>query len=108
MGQSIPAGVRRTERFIAGGGTGEKAMRDWAMIRSGDYKYVCYCGDRREEELYHLAEDPDELTNLADAAHADLVAEMRRKTARELRATRSGFDGGHFIDFFPLLRDLPQ
>lgn len=108
MGQTIPQGVERTERLIARGAKGEEAMRDWAMIRSGDYKYVAYCGEAREEEVYNLADDPEELVNLADTQHGQLVEGMRRKAAKELRATQSGFNGGHFIDFFPLLRQQPD
>ncbi len=108
MGQTIPQGVARTERSIARGAKGEEAMRDWAMIRSGDYKYVAYCGEAREEEIYNLADDPEELANLADSEHRTLIEEMRRQAAKELRATQSGFDGGHYIDFFPLLKQQPN
>jgi arylsulfatase A-like enzyme len=42
-------------------------------------------GKRRSEELYHVAEDPDCLENLADeAAHADRKAELRVQMEREL------------------------
>ncbi len=108
MGQTIPQGVERVERAIARGAKGQDAMRDWAMIRSGDYKYVAYCGEAKEEEIYNLAVDPEELVNLADDGHLPLLEEMRRKAAKELRSTQSGFDGGHFIDFFPLLKQLPD
>lgn len=109
MGETIPQGVKRTERFIASGGKGEGAMPDWAMARSGAWKYVCYCGDAKEEELYNLAEDPEELSNLATLpAHRAKMEEMRLVCARQLRATQSGFKTGHYIDFFPLLKDLAK
>lgn len=107
FGQSIPLGVAKSERFISKGGKGEKAMRDWAMIRSGDYKYVAYVGEAKEEELYNIKEDPEELHNLAaERDYSDEVSIMRLKASQELRRTQSGFDGGHYIDFFPLLRNL--
>ncbi len=108
MGQSIPQGVLKTERNIERGAKGDAAMRNWTMIRSGDYKYVAYCGEAKEEEIYNLATDPEEIFNLADDEHRQLLEEMRSKAAKELRATQSGFDGGHYIDFFPLLKQLPE
>ncbi|WP_395750159.1 alginate lyase family protein [Prosthecobacter sp.] len=108
MGERIPEGVKKTERIIARGGKGEAAMPDWAMIRSGVWKYVCYCGDAKEEELYNLAEDPEEIINLALLpAHRARLEQLRLACARQLRATQSGFSSGHYIDFFPLLKDLP-
>lgn len=108
FGKQIPNGVARSEKYIAGGGRGEAAMRPWTMIRSGGFKYVAYAGESREEEVYDLEKDPQELRNLAgDPEAAPRLAELRRKAADELRATQSGFDGGHFIDFFPILKAQP-
>lgn len=107
MGENIPQGVRKTERYIASGGKGEGAMQNWAMIRSGPWKYIAYCGGDKEEELYNLETDQDELTNLAALPEQRTkVEEMRLACARQLRATQSGFSTGHYLDFFPLLRDL--
>ena len=107
MGESIPQGVKKTERYIASGGKGEGAMQNWAMIRSGPWKYIAYCGGDKEEELYNLETDKEELTNLAaQPLHSDKLEEMRLACARELRATQSGFSTGHYLDFFPLLKDL--
>lgn len=105
MGGDIPRMMERTRRFIQKGGKGLDAMYDWTMIRSGRYKYVAYAGEDREEEVYDLETDPEELVNLAASPeHKPLLNELRKKAATELRKTQSGFNGGHFIDFFPLLR----
>jgi len=61
------------------------------MIRSGDYKYVAYCGEARERRFTNLADDPEEWVNLADASIARWSKEMRHKAAKELRSTESGF-----------------
>lgn len=56
--------------------TGDRVnpQRDTRMVRRGDWKYVLRPGDR--DELYHLTDDPDELTNrIADARAAR--AELR-------------------------------
>lgn len=109
MGESIPEGVRKTERLIARGGKGEEVMPNWAMVRSSHWKYIHYCGEGKEEELYNLAEDRDELRNLAALPeHRAKVEEMRLLCARQLRGTQSGFSSGHFLDFFPLLKELEK
>lgn len=106
MGGNIPLMMEKTRRFIQNGGKGEGAMYDWTMIRSGRYKYVAYAGEDREEEVYDLETDPEELVNLvASPEQQPLLKELRKKAAAELRKTQSGFNGGHFIDFFPLLRE---
>ena len=50
------------------------------MLRRGDWKYVAYPG--YEPQLFNLAEDPDEITNLA-GLRPEVVAEMDR-TLREI------------------------
>jgi arylsulfatase A-like enzyme len=45
-------------------------------VRTRDWRYIRYADGA--EELYHLPDDPDELTNLAaDPAHAAKLAELR-------------------------------
>lgn len=104
MGQSIPQMMKRTAAAVAAGEKGEALMYDWTMIRSGDYKYVAYAGPDQEEEVYQLKDDPEELVNLTGyPLHQSVLEDLRKKAAAELRKTQSGFDGGHFIDFFPQL-----
>lgn len=105
MGQDVPKMMERTRRYIEKGGKGLEAMYDWTMIRSGSHKYIAYAGTDREEELYDLEKDPEELQNLAGEPEQKLLLKkLRKEAATELRKTQSGFDGGHFIDFFPILR----
>ena len=59
------------------------------MVRSRDLKY-CFFFNRngRREELYDLAEDPCETTNLADEAkYAEKKAKMRKELVRQLKET---------------------
>ena len=62
----------------------------WAMIRQGEWKYVyhSHCDDQHpaESELYNLAEDPQEFTNLAhDPTQADRIAAMHQDLVAELQ-----------------------
>lgn len=69
---------------------------------------VAYAGKDREE-IYDLAKDPEELVNLAASPdHQPPRKELRKKAAAELGQTQSGFDGEHFFDFFPLLREQKE
>ena len=57
------------------------------MIRKGDFKLIHYVGF--EDELFDLASDPEELTNLAanptfKAVYDDLLAELRAIVIRTL------------------------
>lgn len=61
----------------------------YAMIRRGDYKYVCHTRpDERHEpqrELYDLRADPGEMHNLAAAAdQQDRIREMHSALAKEV------------------------
>ena len=61
----------------------------FVMCRAGDWKYVYHtrADDKHGpvRELYNLVDDPDELTNLADApAHAERIAAMHRAMVEEL------------------------
>ena len=53
-------------------------IRRHRALRTGRYKYISTVND--SPELYDLQEDPDELTNLAEA-RPDVLAEMRKKMA---------------------------
>ncbi len=56
------------------------------MVRTDRYKYITYAGDP-VEQLFDMARDPGELSNLADdAAHAEVLADHRRML-REWEAT---------------------
>lgn len=46
------------------------------MLREGDWKYIAFAG--YPSQLFHVGQDPDELTNLVDAEPAK-AAEMDRK-----------------------------
>ena len=57
------------------------------MVVEGDWKYVCYEGD--SDELYHLKEDPYEMTNLArmpeyDSVKVHMQELLRKKMAESL------------------------
>ncbi|MDQ3624312.1 MAG: sulfatase, partial [Verrucomicrobiota bacterium] len=54
--------------------------------------YIRYLYIGESEELYYLASDPEELTNLAgDPARREELERLRGVMAGELRRTRAGF-----------------
>ena len=59
------------------------------MVRSQDLKYCFFFSNRsRREELYDLAQDPFETTNLADdPTYAEQKTKMRKILARHLKET---------------------
>lgn len=64
----------------------------WVAVRRGNYKYVRTLVADEVEELYDLAADPDELTNLAyEAKASEIVAKKRRELQEELKRTKCGF-----------------
>lgn len=64
----------------------------YAAIVDGTDKYIRYLASDQPEELYDLKSDPDELHNLAsDPAKGDLLANLRKKWAEELRRTDATF-----------------
>lgn len=72
---------------------GEASNVPWyAMLRDGRFKYVRNLTEGETEELYDLAADPDELTNLANQSeHRTLLTSLRNKTIEQLRTTDAGF-----------------
>jgi arylsulfatase A-like enzyme len=60
-------------------------VRPWSIVRSGDWKLIRFYEDGREE-LYDLAEDPGETSDLA-AAKPEVVGELRRKLDEWLKET---------------------
>ncbi|MBI4873633.1 MAG: sulfatase-like hydrolase/transferase [Acidobacteria bacterium] len=80
----------------------------YAMIRSGDWKYVYHCApDQRhaaERELYNLASDPGEFQNLAKGSserpriekmHAMLVRELGEDPEETERRCRADYARGY-------------
>jgi arylsulfatase A-like enzyme len=63
------------------------------MVRTRDWKmsyFVDRSGAARDGDLYHLADDPNELRNLwADETYADVVARLERRVARWDRQTKA-------------------
>lgn len=57
--------------------------RGMYMVHQGDYKYVYY--PENPPQLFHLGDDPDELTNLAnDPAHAEVRERLHRELTRRV------------------------
>lgn len=74
----------------------------WIAIRYGKYKYIRTLIAGEMEEIYDLASDPGELTNLAlRPEHQALLSELRVKTLDELRRTDAGF-----VDALPGTRQM--
>jgi len=52
-------------------------------LRTGDWKYLRYVNDRSAEELYHLAQDPEELQDLSgQPGHRKRLLEFREQCDR--------------------------
>ena len=65
-------------------------------LRTPEWKYVRYYGDDHAEELYHLADDPHELDNLAGRAeHAAVERQLARQADDWWRQT-----GGRDIEYY--------
>lgn len=59
---------------------GEGVVAPMFMIRRGDYKYICSQPD--PDQLFNLADDPQERNNLTqDPVHAERLAEFRAEAA---------------------------
>ncbi len=66
-------------------------------LRTDRFKYIRYHGLWDSDELYNLANDPDEMRNLAGAReHASTVADLNRRLFEVLEAT-----GGLYIPLNP-------
>lgn len=61
---------------------------DWRAIRTREWKYAFY--ETGREDLFHLAEDPFELANLAVSA-AEQRHRLRQLLLTRLRETREPF-----------------
>ena len=63
-------------------------------VRTEEWKYIKYLPEKERgvvEELYHIAEDPDERADLlADPAHADVLGVMRELLQQLKFETRAG------------------
>ncbi|MEM9017128.1 MAG: sulfatase-like hydrolase/transferase [Verrucomicrobiota bacterium] len=76
----------------------------YVMLADGSYKYIRTLIEGETEELYDLASDPDELTNLAhQPEHRNLLLQMREETIAELERTKAGF-----AKDLPSVRTLPE
>lgn len=72
----------------------------WLSLRDGQYKYIRTLVEGEIEELYDIANDPEELTNLAlTAKHAKRLKKMRNALLAELRRTDAGM-----VDNLPSVR----
>ena len=64
----------------------------YVLLREAQFKYVRYLIPNEIEELYDLANDPEELVNLAvKPAHKERLERMRTVAIAELKRTEAGF-----------------
>jgi arylsulfatase A-like enzyme len=64
----------------------------YVAVRQGNYKYIRNLKAGETEELYDVAADPEELTNLiADARQQKVLGELRAALLSELKRTDAGF-----------------
>ena len=71
------------QRTVFRGGSGGGVVPDYRSVRTPKWQYIeWYAGDQHEYELYDMAEDPFQLTNLranlaTAAEHTDVAAELQ-------------------------------
>lgn len=71
----------------------------YALLRTGDFKYIRTLSPGNPEELYDLRHDPEELHNLAhQTEYVVRLRELRAATLSELRRTEAPF-----VDALPLV-----
>jgi len=80
-------------RVLKEGGKAEHSGVPWYFaVRDGRYKYIHYLKKGEIEEVYDLAADPEELTNLAvKPENAELVKRLSKALDDELHRTESPF-----------------
>jgi hypothetical protein len=85
-------------RILREGGPAEYDKVPWYVaVRVGRHKYIRYLRPGEPEEVYDLAADPEELTNLVGhGEHAALLARLRETAVAELRRT-----GAEFLPHLP-------
>ncbi|HTK78299.1 MAG TPA: sulfatase-like hydrolase/transferase [Gemmataceae bacterium] len=78
-------------RILREGGPAVYEKVPWYVaVRVGKYKYIRYLRAGEPEEVYDLAADPEELTNLAGRGeHSELRARLREAAVAELRRTEA-------------------
>jgi arylsulfatase A-like enzyme len=78
--------------------THKTGIRAWLMLRQGNYKYIRYIYQDYLDELYDLAADPEELSNLAvRPEYHDAKMAMRTLLNAELKK-----GGAKFVPLLPV------
>jgi arylsulfatase A-like enzyme len=104
-GVQTPEGVRGVSLRAALEGSGsverpyvvgellyESAAREGRMLRSRRYKYICFQGGARPEQLFDLELDPGETRNLvADPGAAEALHQHRHWLREWIRRTADDF-----------------
>ena len=83
------------QRTVFRGGSGGGVVPDYRSVRSPEWQYIeWYAGDEHEYELYDMAEDPFQLTNLlADPAAAADARGRRGRAPDPARGSRPACSG---------------
>lgn len=72
----------------------------YVSLRKGRFKYIRTLVENEIEELYDIASDPEELTNLAlEQSHQSQLRRLREATVAEMRRT-----GWRLVDHLPAVR----
>ncbi len=93
-----------TTKVLATDGKAEHSNVPWWLaVRQGSFKYIRTLQAGETEELYDLASDPEELTNLVnEPRHQMRLKELRAVMTAELKRTEAGF-GEHL----PVAKMIP-